>query len=245
VRNYHPETTAALIVNAESLLKSIDNFYEYTQLIALNIEQRSPHDDAWQKIELIFESHQTPPSLIRKLTSVQEVYSILCRITGTSEQEYPLGILKAETGSLILVFLGAVKAITVLKPILEKAALYYYDNFTPAGRGQQLEKRVEILERMVKLREILIEQNVFAEGSEEDLRLREDLTNSTVRIAESFNSLIEDEMAIQINREEFSVAESQKIKYLNALSRTNLPKTDSLPQLEDGKKEDDIDIPPS
>lgn len=186
--------------------KSIKNFMLKTEN---KVEEKD--DEKIFKIHF-YDEHLDPEYFVLNIHSINESYEIMCQILNVSFNEYPLKVLKIESGSLLGKFLGYDPVIESLSYLAKKIIELIFNKFTFEGkvlRNRQLYALLnEDLELRAKYKELGFESNL---GEEE-------FTKYHYQLVESIGKLIGQTTKVKINDEEFCLESHLKQKYLTESS---------------------------
>jgi len=139
-------------------------------------------------------------TFIAKLESLNVIYIELCRLLDVSTAEYPLRVIKIESGSLWIKLFGESKVIALMTELIKEAAGFVYRNFTAEGKPISNTRQVEGIEILLNL-----ESRMKGLGYDTG-EIRESITKSAVVIAKKHNILLAGEAKIIVNDETFSVS---------------------------------------
>ena len=130
INNYTWPQTLKLFSAAKDLYDSILSYRDFVAFIKEDLESAVdvPQDN---KIASFFFQFTTEyEEFLNKLLALDRLYSELCLLANVSKSQYPLRVIKIESGSLWIKLFGESKVITLLTSLIESAAGFFYRNFT-------------------------------------------------------------------------------------------------------------------
>jgi hypothetical protein len=125
-----------------------------------------------------------------------------------SKSQYPLQVIKIESGSLWIKLFGESKVITLLTSLIESAAKFFYRNFTNEGKITSLPRNVEAIEAILSLTKKLEAEGIDTSATKDNLQ------KAAVKISAQLNELLLKEPSIEVDGKKYSVAETMQDKYL-------------------------------
>lgn len=158
--------------------------------------------------------------MLMKLEAINAMYAELSFLMNVSVTEYPLQIIKIESGSLWIKIFGESRVITVLISFMESAVAFLYRNFTNEGKISYIPKKIDSIEAILHLSQKLEEQGIETSG------IKENLQKSAIIISSELNSLLLGEPSIRINDETYSIKSTLQEKYLAESRRLLLEEGD-------------------
>lgn len=193
-------------VQFNNSLNLIRNLLEH---IKCNLYGEEPQAKEAQRISILLESEHSLNVFAGKLTALNTVYDELCHLVNVSLTEYPIKIIKIESGSFWTDLLGYPKIIALMESLIKNAISYIYRNFTTEGKIVAIPKKVEAIDSIIELRRKLREEGVDETG------LDEHINKSSVIIAKELNKLLSGEPKVTINEQVFSVSQELEQKFLS------------------------------
>ena len=197
--------------NSVKIQTQLNSLYVFLASLTTQIkgsDEKSPYKG--DTLELYFYTEQTFNHFTAKCNSILALYEEICSILNLSIKEFPLSIIKIETGSLWLVLLGHPKVISLITDFLRSASTFVYQQFTKEGRITQIPKKIESVEAILNISNKLKE--IGADTSEIDKHIQK----STLCIASELNNILDSEPKIDINNTKYSVNMEQEKKFLKA-----------------------------
>ena len=205
---------------------SRDSFFELTELaelidntinsisslifsIKLNL-QTEYQDESSGIISLFLNSDYTYQEFVEKLNSLQRIYSILCQLLQISEIEFPLQIIKIESGSLWVHLFGEPRVIKIIEDLIKDTFSFFYRNYTDEGKIQSLPSKIKTLEEYLELKKKLEDAGI------DTSLLSEEIEKSSVSLAQELNSLLSKSKGVEINGELLEIENKNQPKYLKS-----------------------------
>lgn len=143
-----------------------------------------------------------------KLVTLLALYDELCMLMGVSADEYPLSIIKVESGSLWVKVFGHAQVIAVLVALVTGAAGYFHRNYTNEGRIERIATSVEALDRLFEFQKKLKENGVDTAASEAEIQ------KGAHQLAKGLNELLIDQTKVQVDARVIELSPAQEIRYL-------------------------------
>ena len=213
IESYSPQSAGSMVVEARSLSALLDGFRKGLGFYLANIESEVPELEDGRELSIVLPSTMTLSEFIDKLKSIEVIYNELCMLTKVSSSEFPIQILKIESGSLWAKVFGNSKVIALLTSLIESGAGFVYRNFTTEGKLVSIPKKVESVEAVLELSKKLEEQGI-------DIKeLNDHISKSSVMVAKELNRLISGQPEIVINNSKLSIGDEIQKK----LIETNAP----------------------
>lgn len=125
-----------------------------------------------------------------------------------STTEYPIRILKIESGSLLASILGHSEVVNLLTKFIGSAATYIYGNYTDNGKLNSIPRKVETIDSVLKLRDNLKNSGIAIDDMDENI------SKAAVAVAKDLNALISGEAKIKLNDRVISVGEEVQKKMI-------------------------------
>ncbi|WP_350604199.1 hypothetical protein [Pseudoalteromonas sp. SMN1298-MNA-CIBAN-0114] len=178
-------------------LKSGLNFY--LENIDASIE-----DNNGSELSIVLSSTFTLSEFILKLQSIEKIYNELCMLSNVSSDDFPIEILKIESGSLWAKVFGDSKVIALMTSLIESGVSFVYRNYTVEGKISSIPKKVETIESILKLKSKLKKEGVDV------TELTEHLNKSSIIIAKELNKLISGQAEVIINEKKLSIGDEMQ-----------------------------------
>lgn len=208
INNYSWPQTLKLLSSAKNLYDSILVYRDFVRLITEDLESDVDIPEDNKVVSLFFQSTTEYEEFLRKLVALDHIYSELCLLTNVSKSQYPLGIIKLESGSLWIKLFGESKVMTLLTSLIESAANFLYRNFTDEGKITTIPRSVDAIESVLSLTKKLEAEGIDVSASKDNLQ------KAAVVISAQLNKLLLKEPSIEVDGKRHSVAEAVQDKYM-------------------------------
>ncbi len=197
IDKYDYNSTVNLITCAKVFVNILSTFNQVNSFIIENLQQNSDLelDETLSSFSLFIDSDYTFKEFIQKLEAIQALYSELCFISDISEIDFPLKIIKIESGSLWVKIFGESRVIETIISLIKDAKEYGYRNLTKEGKIEAEQQNFKALESALELRKKLQEANIDVEEFDEKIK------KSSIVIMNNLNTLLSGENKIKINGE--------------------------------------------
>jgi len=145
-----------------------------------------------------------------KLQSLQNAYDELCHYCNVEASDFPLSIIKLETGSPWYIKLAGHPAImAILTSSLTLGVTYVHEKYISSSEIEEIPKVAKAANEVLQLTE-----NLKKQGFEVDIQM-EELNKLSVKLAKQLNNIVTDQANMEINGNIHSVPDAQTKKYLN------------------------------
>ncbi len=209
LHEYSRDSFFELTELAELIDNAINNISNLIFSIKLNL-QTEYQDESSGILSLFLNSDYTYQEFVEKLNSLQRIYSILCQLLQISEIEFPLQIIKIESGSLWVRLFGEPRVIKIIEDLIKDTASFFYRNYTDEGKIQSLPSKIKTLEEYLDLKKKLEDAGI------DTSLLSEELEKSSVSLAQELNSLLSKSKGVEINGELLEIENKNEQKYLRS-----------------------------
>jgi hypothetical protein len=209
LQEYSENSFLDLVEAAEPLDNIINNNLSLISSIKLNLQTEYQYDDSGV-LSLFLNYDYTYKEFVEKLNSLQVIYSILCKLLQVSESDFPLQIIKIESGSLWVRLFGEPRVIKIIEDLIKDTAGFFYRNYTDEGKIQSLPSKIKILEEHLDLKKKLENAGI------DTTPLSEELKKSSISLAQELNFLLSKSKDVQINGELLEIENKSEQKYLRS-----------------------------
>jgi hypothetical protein len=208
IKGYEPSQVLQVITLANSL--------NTTRLVTVNlidlvieklVNQIEVKDDE-KELSLVLYSTDEYNEVLTKLEALNVIYSEFCFLFNVSTSEYPLRIIKIETGSLWIYVVGNAAIIGFVIWVLRTAILFYFRNFTNEGRVSLIPKEIQAADTILQFTKKLEESGI------DTTKNKEEVQKVLITITQKLNNLVADQPSIKINDEPYSVGDAYEQKFL-------------------------------
>jgi len=208
--SYSPVSASKLLIKAKELSPLLQGFKDGLNFYLLNVESSVALEKQNETEELSIElsSQMNLSEFVLKLQSIELIYNELCMLMRVSTSDFPIQIIKIESGSLLAKVLGNSLIIGMMTTGLINGANYIYQNFTTDGQISAIPQKVESVEAILNLRQKLMEQGI------QDDNLDEHIKKSSNALAKGLNNLISGQAEVKINGETLSLGNEIQKKLL-------------------------------
>lgn len=208
INNYTWPQALKLLTVAKDLYDHILIYREFVTFIKEDLESAISIPQDNKLASFFFQSTTEYGEFLNKLLAFDRLYSELCLLANVSKSEYPLQVIKIESGSLWIKFFGESKVITLLTSLVESAASFLYRNYTNEGKIKSIPRNVEAIESVLALTQKLEAEGIDVSASKDNLQ------KAAVIMSAQLNKLLLKEPSIEVNGKKHSVAEAIQDKYL-------------------------------
>lgn len=222
IDSYSPQSAGSMMLEARVLASLLDGFKKGLCFYLENIESSITDLENGRELSIVLQSTMTLSEFILKLQSIEKIYNELCMLFNVSTAEFPIQILKIESGSLWAKVFGDSKVIALLTNVIESGASFIYRNFTTEGKLSAIPKKIETIESILKLSEKLKKQGVDVG------EITDDLKKSSVIVAKELNKLLSGQPEIVINSTKLSIGDEVQKKLIESNTPLKLESDDEL-----------------
>lgn len=209
IKNYSASSLISLVFSARNyLFVRITTIERYKQII-YSLKSKVEPSENEQKLSIYFYSTNKYQDLQIKLNNLEELYSRLCLSFNVSAAEYPLRLVKVETGSLWIYVIGHTAVISAIIWFLTAVVKFIYRNYTIEGKISAIPRQLESADAILQFTKQLEEHGIDTKVNKEQLQL------VTAQITDNLNKLVLDQPKISINGEVLSVGDESEQKFLN------------------------------
>lgn len=204
-----------LINKVSSIVHEYNKFigsYENIKYFMSKTENEIEETDYEKILKLHFyDEYLEPEYFALNIHSISESYEIMCQILNVSRSEYPIKVLKIESGSLLGKFLGNTVVIGFLSIIIKKIIELVFNHFTFEGK---VLKHKEILDLLKEDADLLLKYKELGI----DIEFNEEITKYHYQLIKSIGKMTSKATKVKINNEELYLKDSLKQKYLTEAS---------------------------
>lgn len=156
-------------------------------------------------LTLKFDDETDLETLARRLAMLAESYRLFCELTQTLLSEYPLRIVKVETGSMFISVIGALLPIGLLSKFIGRGAkIFFQRNFREGQIDREAEFRSQI-SQVLDLRNELNEAGINTDGMDAQI------SAAAEKSADYLFALIDGSRTIDINGTHNAPEDPQKL----------------------------------
>lgn len=216
--NYDNNQALDFVHHANIVLRHINIVRDIFKDLELNLEHNYRETDEENNLPLLLRTDHTYQEFVDKLQSLQELYSEICLLFNVSENDYPLRIVKMESGSLFVKIFGESKVIATILSWIEETTKYFHRNYTKEGKISAIPRDLTAIEKVLEVTQKLEEVGIDVGEAKDKLQ------KSSIVVADKLNKLLAGEADISINQERYSMKANLEQQYI-ADSRTHLLKS--------------------
>jgi hypothetical protein len=132
---------------------------------------------------------------LEKTGALEQIYEELCQLFDVSPKQEPIKIVKVESGSLWLWLNGNPKVVSAVSSVIEKAARYFYRNYTDEGKLSAIRKKVETIESVLHLSDELKKRDITTD------KLDDHIKKASITIGNNLEKLLAGEDRVELNGE--------------------------------------------
>lgn len=197
IESYTYSSTLKLIFSAKEFKQTILNLNDVTNFISnsLQTEHNFDSDETLSSLSLFIDSDYTFKEFISKLEAIQNLYSELCFVFDISEVDFPLRIIKVESGSLWVKLFGETKVIETIISLIQDAKEYGYRKITREGKIETEKENLKAIESALEIRKKMQDANIDVEEFDETIK------KSSIIIMNNLNTLLSGGNTIKLNGE--------------------------------------------
>jgi hypothetical protein len=205
LEGYSAQSAGKMIMKSRALESLLDGFKNGLNFYLENIDASFEDNENGRELSIVLSSALTLSEFILKLQSIEKIYYELCMLSSVSPEDFPIEILKIESGSLWAKVFGNSKVISLMTSLIESGVSFVYRNYTVEGKISSIPKKVETIESILELKSKLEKQGVDVS------ELTEHLSKSSIIVAKELNKLISGQAEVIINDHKMSIGnEMQK-----------------------------------
>lgn len=208
IKSYSPSSLITLGITARNLIAAKEIAIDRINTKIQFFKERSSLNDNEKELSIFFHSTNTYHALVIKINNLEELYSNLCLSFNVSTSEYPLRVVKVQTGSLWIDVIGHTAVISAIIWFLTAVVKFIYRNYTLEGKISSIPRQLESANAILQFTEKLEAQGIDTTKNKEQLQL------VTAQITNNLNQLVLDQPKLSINGETLSVGDELEKKYL-------------------------------
>lgn len=214
-------TLTPLVFSANIFSSKFQDFVKY-----LSASSYREHIEIanFETASLFFPNALGLEELIQRLQALKEIYTESCQVLNISESDYPLQILKLETGSWYVELAGYPKAIDLMLEGIRAAAKQLFQRYTRAGKLEAMPTRVENLESLLEL------QKRMKESGLDTAEMGDQLAKSGAILAKQLMTLVANEASVTINDDVIIIEGHNGKSLISGPSRKLIANTSTFPQ---------------
>lgn len=209
LKSYEPAQTLELLASASLVSAAIRITVDDIELVASSLHSHVTVQDDEQLLSILFTHTDDFADIASKLNALGQIYSELCQVLHISLSQYPLKVIKLETGSpLWLKLIGNILVVPFLIWFIKNAVLFLHRNYTREGRISEIPREIEAADSILQFTRKLEDQGVDVGESKEELK------KAIVKISQNLNILLRNQPTIELDGERLSVGKIEEQKFL-------------------------------
>jgi hypothetical protein len=210
LEGYTPQSASKMIMESRTLESLLDGFKNGLNFYLENIDTSFEDNESGRELSIVLSSALTLSEFIIKLQSIEKIYNELCMLSNVSTEDFPIEILKIESGSLWAKVFGDSKVISLMTSLIESGVSFVYRNYTVEGKISSIPKKVETIESILELKSKLEKQGVDVK------ELTEHLSKSSIIVVKELNKLISGQAEVTINDNKMSIGNEMQKKLIES-----------------------------
>jgi hypothetical protein len=187
--------TAQLLSVAQRVDVAINSSIMFASVVLKNLCSEANAERTEDQLEIYLSSETDFLLFLEKINALEQIYEEFCHLFNVSAKQEPLKIVKIESGTAWAWLKGNIAVVTAMRSVIEKAAQYFYRNYTDEGKLSTIPKKVETIESVLHLSDELKKRNISTE------QLDEHLKKASVTIGNQLEKLLSGEEQIELNGE--------------------------------------------
>jgi hypothetical protein len=193
-----------LIMSAQAFIRMLDTLGKGFRTAARVLQPEMINVEGQAEIVMYLEDEvATHSEVLTKLQSIQLLYSEICQLLNVSEIDFPLRIVKIETGSLWAKVFGESKVVELLTQCCANFIDYLYRTYTNEGQLASISKKVESVESILQLEASLAERGYDVS------EMREPIQKASQAIAASLQELTKGQSKVRLNDKAYTIGSAK------------------------------------
>ena len=216
-KGYKLSHTMHLVHAANDLNNTWVNLMFTLEMTCRELETGIRIEENFDHMYILFGSDLDFGDVIQKLSAVNEIYSELCNLMGISLSDYPLGIVKLESGTLWLKIQGAFKAVKLMRDIMGSYFEAVYRTYRSGAGLQSIPKGVEAVDGILQLA-----QKLESEGIDIS-KIKHDIKKSTRTLSSRLLILMQGQAMIEMDNVPYSIKKALELQFIEETKKLRLP----------------------
>jgi hypothetical protein len=211
LQGYQDSAIWALIDASSRFSITLENFEAQTQLTISKLLPQAEYDHSeLEQLSLFLNSDYLYAEVVEKLEAIRQIYSEVCQLLEISETDFPLRVIKIETGSLHIGILGNSEVIKFLTSCIRDVVDFFYRKHTSEGKLAEIPKNAQAIEAVLHLQQKLDEAGI------DTTEMKEQLQKSGITLGHRLNYLFSGESKVTVNGKQFLTSAEHEKQYLTA-----------------------------
>jgi hypothetical protein len=211
-------------LSAYALSTTIEAIHEWAgtmvEILSHQNEVRSEEDS----LSIQFSSSDTLTNIVDKLAAINEIYTELCVLFDESAAQFPLRVVRIESGTWWGVLIGRGRVIKLVGELIKSAISYVHRNYTTEGLIEGIPREIEVADRVLQFSQKLRDAGI------DDTVIQEQVQKATFSIASKLTRLVGSEASMEVNGEAFSVGQGVEQRFLHESKNLLLTEGDVPPE---------------
>lgn len=217
---YSLESAGKMVIEAREISILLDGFRKGLSFYLSNIDDSIVESEEGRELSIMLPSTMTLTEFIMKLHAIQLMYNELCELAKISKTDYPIKIIKIESGSLFAKIFGHNKVIALLTEFLKSAVNYIYRNYTDEGKLSAIPQKLDIIQSVLEFSKKLESHGI------DTREMNYQIDKSSISIAKQLNQLISGQAEITINNSKLSIGNEVQKKLIESEKTLQLEQLD-------------------
>jgi hypothetical protein len=200
--------TAQLLSVAQRVDVAINSSIMFATVVLKNLCSEAGMERTDGQLEIYLSSETDFLLFLEKINALEQIYEEFCHLFNVSAKQEPLKIVKIESGTAWAWLKGSIVVVTAMRSVIEKAAHYFYRNYTDEGKLSTITKKVETIESVLHLSDELKQRNISTE------QLDDHLKKASITIGNQLEKLLSGEEEIELNGEVIALTPSSQQKLI-------------------------------
>lgn len=235
------EPVASQTLKLMSEAQSLGSVIRFTREFAQGLLQLRPSiviAESEAELSLFLPITGNLKDIVTKVAAIQAIYDELAQLLSISTSEYPLRVVKVESGTLWTKLFGESKVVSLIVKLIERTVGYMYRNYTVEGGLVQIPKTVEAVDAVLHLKNDLEEAGVDTSS------MKENLEKAGIVVSKKLNDLLTGQPNVVINGTKHSIGEEFHERFLKESRMLFLDAGDDLAASESGDIHEEPGIQP-
>jgi hypothetical protein len=205
--DYYTLTAAVFLVHAGAELRfGLDGLKAGMQVAVNSLDDDivAINDGAMEIVEIRLSTSHDLRDFSGKLVALGQIYAELVPLFGAKISDYPLSVIKIESGSIFIRLMGFKPAIKFLVSGVGRVAAFIYRNYTAEGRFDGIRLKADAFDELIKLSKSLEEGGIKVDG------MKDEISKASVLLCQQFSDLLKGQKQIQVNASKFSLVEEEQ-----------------------------------
>jgi len=200
--------TAQLLSIAQRVDVAVNSSIMFATVVLKNLCPEAGAERTADQLEIYLSSETDFLLFLEKINTIEQIYEEFCHLFNVSAKQEPLRIVKIESGTAWAWLKGNIAVVTAMRSVIEKAAHYFYRNYTDEGKLSTIPKKIETIDSVLHLSDELKKRDIPTE------QLDEHLKKASIKIGNQLEKLLSGEEQIELNGEVIALTPSSQQKLI-------------------------------